>query len=132
MSKYSIIEKINNYMPNFDYIKKVFLGNNELTVTFECQNGGSYEGIYFKLIFINPIVFKMPYALEGEFMIEQLELNNQNIIEEAWVDGFEKLFLIKHEGRCGKIELFVLCDDLDINITGRNYHIINDKELLID
>ncbi len=125
-----MIKKINNYLSEFDYIKQVKIGNNELIVIFECINGGSYEMIYLEIIFKNPYVYKLPYSEEGIYIIEEIDVKEQQLVEKELIDGFERMYLIKNNQR--NLTYFVMCDDLDIKITGNNYRIINEKELKMD
>ncbi|MBN1254630.1 MAG: hypothetical protein JXA50_05090 [Deltaproteobacteria bacterium] len=87
--------------------------------------------INFKLIFDNPYLYRMPYFNEGQFEIDLIEnLKEQNYIEKDFPEGFEKLFAIKNKTK--NITFYVLCDNVDFKISGENYHIKGEKELLID
>ncbi|MBU1086067.1 MAG: hypothetical protein KKD05_00950 [Candidatus Omnitrophica bacterium] len=126
-----MFEKIKKYIKIFDCLTKVEIAKNKLIATFECINGGSYETVNFELIFDNPYIYRMPYFNEGEFEIELIEnLNEQDLIEKQYPEGFEKLFVIRNKKK--NLVFYVLCDDIDFKISGRNYHIKGEKELLID
>lgn len=126
-----MFDKIKKYIQIFDCLSKVEIGKNKLSTTFECINGGKYEGIFLELFFDNPYIHRLPYFNEGEFEINLLEnFKEQNYIEKDYPEGFEKLFVIKNKQK--NLIFYILCDDIDFKISGKNYHIKGEKELLID
>lgn len=125
-----MFDKIQKYLHLFNCISKIRIGTYKLIVTFECKDNCEYNNIFFKVIFINPYIFRMPYYDEGEYELEVIEdLSKQTLIEKGYPKGKEKLFVVMNKTK--NIIFYALCDDIDYKISGLNYHIKSEKELLI-
>jgi hypothetical protein len=126
-----MFEKIQKYIRLFNCISRVRIDTYKVIVTFECRKDLDYNNLFFKLIFINPYIFRLPYCDSGQYEIELIEnLEQQTLIEKEYPKGNKKVYVIRNKNN--NVVYYVLCDDIDYKISGLNYHIKSEKELLID